>query len=166
MKLDSTPYLKAEHLLIDADPLPRYPHLLCIVVKLVKETLHLPQWILCSLLLGIFAEVEHAHKTLEVLPPSETLNSSPSLRELLAHCACNEVIAIEFVTLEPHANPWLRRKAVHKQEPDHLVDLGQIKRFKILKMVPPKLAPSAAACALVMLTMHLFTNSGEICVLK
>jgi hypothetical protein len=102
-ELDSAPSLKTEHLLVDADPLPRYPFLCCVVVKLVKETLHLPQWILCSLLLGIFAEVEHAHKMLKVLPLLETLNSSPSLRELLAHCTCNEVIAIECVTLKPHA---------------------------------------------------------------
>jgi hypothetical protein len=111
-ELDSTSSLKAKRLLVDADPLHWYPHLCYIVVKLVKETLHLPQWILCSLLLGIFAEVEHAHKTLEVLPPLETLNSLPSLRELLVHCTCNEVIAIEFVTLEPHANPWSRQKGL------------------------------------------------------
>ena len=54
-KFDPAPSLKSKHLLMESTSL-------LLVVQLIKEMLHLPQWILCSLLLGIFAEVEHAHK--------------------------------------------------------------------------------------------------------
>ena len=35
-ELDPAPTLKAKHLLINAEPLPRNPHLCCVVVELVK----------------------------------------------------------------------------------------------------------------------------------
>jgi hypothetical protein len=131
MKFDPAPSLKSKRLLINTQPLTWNPHLCCVVIQLVKEMLHLPQRILCRLLLCVFVKVEHAHKTLEVLPPSEASDGLPSPRELLVHRLCNEVITKDLVWLEPHINSWARQKAIQEQEPDHLVDLSRIKRFII-----------------------------------
>jgi len=131
-ELDPAPSLKAKRLFVNAKPLPRNPHLCCIFVELVKETLHLPQWILCRLLLGVFTEVEHTHETSEVLPPSVAWDGPPSERELPLHCTCNEVITKDWVTLEPHIYLWSGREAIHEQEPDHLVDLSEIKGFIVI----------------------------------
>ena len=94
--------------------------------------LHLPQRILCRLLLGVFTEVKHTHETSEVLPPSDALDGPPSLRELPIHRTCNEVITKDWVTLELHIYPWSGREAIHEQEPDHLVDLSRIEGFIVI----------------------------------
>jgi hypothetical protein len=123
-ELDPASSLKAKCLFVNAEP-----HLCCVFVELVKETLHLPQRILCHLLLGVFTKVEHTNETSEVLPLSDASDGLPSSRELPVHCTCNKVIPEDWVTLKPHGHPWSGQEAIHEQEPDHLVDLSQIKGF-------------------------------------
>ncbi len=127
MEHEPAPSLKPDSLLVNAQPLSRYPHLASIVNQLVKEMLHLPQQILCSLLLGIFPEVKHAHEPLEVLPTSEASDCLLATSHLLVQCFCNELIAKDIVVLKPHRDYWPKSKAVQKEEPDHLVNLFQIK---------------------------------------
>ena len=46
-------YLEADHLFIDGDPLPRNPHVLCLLIQLVNEHRDLPERISLLLLLWI-----------------------------------------------------------------------------------------------------------------
>ena len=46
---------------------------------------------------------------------------------LLVHRLRNELVSEDIVVLEPHCEHWPRSKAIQKEEPNHLVDLFQIK---------------------------------------
>ena len=124
-ELGPGPSLEAKSLLIDAQPLPRNPHLASVLIQLVKEMLHFPKRILLGLLLHVFPEVEHTHEPSEVLPTSDASDQPLATFHLLVHCLCNELVAKDIVVLEPQH--WPRSKAVQNEEPHHLVDLFQIK---------------------------------------
>ena len=61
-----------------------------------------------------------------MLPTSDT-SDRPLATHLLVHCLRNKLVAKDIVVLKPHCEHWPGSKAVQEEEPDHLVDLFQIK---------------------------------------
>ncbi len=51
-QLHSRCALKPQHLLVDGNPFPRHPHVLCLLIQLVKQLTDLPQQIRLLLFLG------------------------------------------------------------------------------------------------------------------
>ena len=101
-EFDATPTLKPERLLINCHPLAGNPHFGCIVINLVKEALHLPQWIFFCLLLCVLSKIKHAHESPEVFPAPDPSDRTVATRNMLVHCLGNELIPKDIVPLEPH----------------------------------------------------------------
>jgi hypothetical protein len=64
--------LECNGLLVDCNKLPWKPHLLGLIIELVKKALNLPERILCFLEYWILVAVSQSHKLMEMLSSVKT----------------------------------------------------------------------------------------------
>jgi len=67
-QLHSRRALKPQRLLVNGDPFPRHPHVLCLLIQLIKQITDLPQRIRLLLFLGALMVVSYGEVPMEVFP--------------------------------------------------------------------------------------------------
>ena len=67
-QLHSRCALKPQRLLVNGDSFPRHPHVLCLLIQLIKQLTDFPQRIRLLLFLGALTVVSYREVPTEVLP--------------------------------------------------------------------------------------------------